>query len=345
MIMNKRGLETQVLVTTMITIISLIVIGVALAKITGVIPESINKETCHSSVLARGIDIKGLEIGKFVSSLKCKTEYKCLTMGGDCPKGYEKINVLNEEEIKNELAGSMYGCWWMLGEGKVQFWDESNMKSFGFGMATSTCSICSIIKFDNKIKSKNYSLDMVSYMANNKIPGKNITYLEYFSNQRGVKLEAGANVPTLDTNEDYAILFSGIRGDDLWAPFWNDVKLVSGAGAGSLFAFGPSKTAGAVKWGVGKLSTKVFTDTGLVMTNALGGTTKILAGSGGVAAGWVAGLTALGVLAVQEGVNIYNRGIVASYCDGNKQGCMQVMMVPWNVEQIAAQCGSIESIP
>jgi len=345
MIINKKGLETQVLITTIIAIVSLIVIGVAIAKITGIIPSTLTQETCHSSVLARGVDIKGLEIGKFVTSLKCKTEYKCLTMGGECPKGYEKIPVVNEEEIKGELANSMHDCWWMLGEGKIQFWDESTMKSFGLGGATSTCSICSIIKFDDKIKSKNYSLDMAKYMSDTKIPGKSITYLEYFSNQRGVKLESGVEVPKIDAKEDYAVLFSGIKGTDFSEIIKNDVTLVAGGTAGSLAILGPSKTAGAIRWTAGKLGTRVLTSGSLEMTNALGGTTRILAGSGGVTAGWVAaGLIALG-LGVQGGVNLYNSGIVASYCDGNKKGCMQVMMVPWNAEQITTQCGNIESIP
>ncbi len=341
--MNKRALETDVLVTTIIVLVSLLILAFAIGKITGIIPETVTKETCHASVLARGFEAKGIPVGKLVSTIKCKTEYKCITMGGVCPKGYEQVSVSNEENIKAELAADMYDCWWQLGEGKVKFWSDSTLKEFGFGKALSTCSICSVVAFDDKILAKNYKLDMASYMASTKVPSKSITYLQYFTNGIENKLPVAMDIPTLSTDKSYAILFTGMGGQELLGPIKNDVYMIAGAGAASLYFGGIGATAKAAQIGLGSLFTKAggleVTTAGGDLITTLGGKTVL------TTAGWIALATAAVVGTTQVATAASNQRIVATYCNGDVNGCAQVAVFPWDPQIISGKCGRIESIP
>tara|TARA_Y100000034_G_scaffold119917_1_gene162192 strand:- start:1520 stop:2023 length:504 start_codon:yes stop_codon:yes gene_type:complete len=95
-------------------------------------------------------------------------------MGGDCSvvrEDMEKIQVNSENELFKEMAELIVDCWWMMGEGKVEYADEGD------------CAICHNIYFDEEIKEKYPDnievLKLYQYMAENDIPNSEISYLYY----------------------------------------------------------------------------------------------------------------------------------------------------------------------
>ena len=87
------------------------------------------------------------------------------------------IKVRSEDELVEEMVNILYDCWWMMGEGKIDY------ISAGIGFDETYCSICSEVYFDNKIQSKyangiKYE-KLYDYMKQTKIPGKDESYLFY----------------------------------------------------------------------------------------------------------------------------------------------------------------------
>jgi hypothetical protein len=136
------------------------------------------KEICRNSVLMRGTSSTSSD----ALPLKCSREYICITKDGKCEGMVkpEKIKVKTEEEIYAVLAEKMADCWWMFGEGKVDYIGKD------FFFKENYCSICSQILFDKSLKeirgleSGRISKDkLYDYLSKTKILDKNITYLEY----------------------------------------------------------------------------------------------------------------------------------------------------------------------
>jgi len=172
---SKKGdLTAKQLVTIIILIISFAVIIAFFLLLN--LKGTIDKESCRNSVLLRG----SLPGGKDVVSLECKTQDICLSMGDDCEvsrKDMVTIKVRSENELVGEMVNILYDCWWMMGEGKVDY------ISAGIGFDENYCSICSKIYFDDKIKQKygdgiKYE-KLYDYMKQTKIPGKDESYLFY----------------------------------------------------------------------------------------------------------------------------------------------------------------------
>lgn len=172
---KKGDLTAKQLITIIILVISfaIIVIFFFLLNLRG----TIDKETCRNSILLRG----SLPAGRDVVSLECKTQDICLSMGDDCEvsrEGMTTIKVRSESELMGEMVNILYDCWWMTGEGKV------NYLSSGIGFEEHYCSICSEVYFDNKIKQRygngiKYE-KIYDYMKQTKVPGKEESYLFYF---------------------------------------------------------------------------------------------------------------------------------------------------------------------
>ena len=214
---NHKAMTQETLIAVIIIVISFIILGYAALRITGIIGPTFSKETCHSSVVLRGSSSIIKNLG-FFPGLKCKTEYKCLSMGGKCPPNYETIPVANEDDIKRELANAMYDCWWQLGEGKINFLG----KTF---LTQQTCLFCSQIAFDDKIK-KNYPLinGFSEYLSTTSIPNTAMSYSTYFF--------SSSTIPDIqiDTSKDYVTNFRVIKQGTLAKNTGNLASIV-GAGA------------------------------------------------------------------------------------------------------------------
>lgn len=297
--MNKRG---QLTVQSMlIGIIVIVLVAAIIFFFIKAFPfiETVDKESCHQSVVLRSQAIAGIQPGKVLAPLNCKTQ--------DI-----KIDSGNEQFINREIANSMYDCWWMLGEGKLDFFGGESFRDVqitwdeGLHTAKANCIICSTIKFDEAAKNKN--LDTVSYIAETKIPSKDITYLEYFT-QPGTKLPTDVSVNKIDTNQDYAIVFMNIKGGS----YWNALKV----------------------WGGGMLAGGI---TGFKI-GSLGGPKGMLLGTaiGAGTGNYIGQLNAI--------KEFGNAKMAASRCDGSYEGCSNLMLIPLNAQSLTTACNNIESIP
>jgi len=148
---------------------------------------TINKETCHESVVLRSsFNIGFLELSKKAVPLKCQTEKICL--GRNCESNFGKATKENlitqvklssdktkaKEEVLDAIANSMYDCHSMLGEGKLDFMPSK-------GWTKNYCLICSRFALDNKTAEKVGDIgygELYKYLGEKKnSDGK--SYLEY----------------------------------------------------------------------------------------------------------------------------------------------------------------------
>lgn len=150
--MNKRAeMTTQQIVMLIILLTSF---AVLLFFIFGLdIPSLSEKEICQSSVQLAGKQ-------SFFGSVDCKTDYICISGGGDCEKftakSVKKINLdgkTEETQIMEFLAEKMADCWWMFGEGKVDYANKKVVDQI-------VCAVCAEIAFDKKIQEK---INFISY--------------------------------------------------------------------------------------------------------------------------------------------------------------------------------------
>jgi len=170
---KKAEITTQKIVFLIILITSFAIILFLLFRLN--LGETSNKEICRNSVVLKS---KG---GVFTGKLDCKVNYMCISGGGKCedinPTVTVKVDLNNKEEIIKAIADEMADCWWMFGEGKLDYlgFTEKGV------LEKTTCAICSIIRFDNKILDKEYKIsyrEFYNYLNSTNNVGS-ISYLTY----------------------------------------------------------------------------------------------------------------------------------------------------------------------
>ncbi len=188
--MRKKGATVQ---TIIISIIILVTSAAIIFFFLKAFPykETIDKEACHQSVILRNNALLKGEFGLEIP-LNCKTQRI-------------KISSTNEESIKREIADAMYDCWWMLGEGKLNFFKRDPYLEY----YKSHCIFCTIIEFDENVQERLPEIKgMNEYLAETNIPTKNITYWQYFTNSEiPIVTKAEEELGAINTNEKYAVVF------------------------------------------------------------------------------------------------------------------------------------------
>ena len=169
---NKNGeLSTQQIVLMIILIASFAVIIFFLVRLG--IGEKSEEQLCHNSVLQKASVFTD-------APLQCYRNYICITKDGSCEELIkpEEVKVKSLDEVYKTLADEMTDCWWMFGEGKVEYIGKDFTKS-------NHCSICSQIYFDDSlealegIENKKISKDeLYEYMTKNEY-SKDRTYAYY----------------------------------------------------------------------------------------------------------------------------------------------------------------------
>jgi len=305
---NKRGVIGEYIVWIIITLVSAGILFLLFPSIQKMFVGGIDRETCHSSVLIRSTAIGGKLLGEIGQiplkefPLKCKTE---------------QINITSSdpEAAKKRVADAMYDCWWMLGEGKEDFFDVSTFKAVsGFKTTESACIICSVISFKGEAE-KIGDIDILPYLQNN-VPGTNYSYSTYFSGEKDTILPSEVRTQQLSSDKKYAVVFSTIKGGDFAERLKTDLKLVTAGALGSIVVTGP-------KFAIGTL----FKYAGKALANP-----------------YVAATAAIAILA-QMGFEGWNQHVAVMYCDGSKQGCNMMSIIEYKVEDIVKKCQNIESIP
>lgn len=199
--MYKKGeLTTQQIVILIILIASFAVILFFLLRLN--LGQQNAQQICHNSVITRGSSIVSAD----AFPLKCQRQYVCLSFDGTCEKMTKPdvIKVKTKDDVYKALADQMAECWWMFGEGKVDYVGKDTTP-------TLYCSICSQIAFDNSVVPMFNSgtlnrTDLYHYMANNKYSSGQ-TYLEYLYKTN--KIDA-SKLGFLDLTKQYYTLM-GIR--------------------------------------------------------------------------------------------------------------------------------------
>jgi len=211
----KRGeITTEQIVLLIVLIASFVVLTGFIVRLD--IGETSEMEVCHNSVITRSSGF----FAKQVIPLNCKTSYICLTRDGSCEKmtSPEVKKVKTKEEVYEALAEEGVNCWWMFGEGKAEYIGDKFTSEL-------YCSICSQIAFDDSLENmfvvnpssvsranagipETYSNSLISredfykYLADTNVPGKDITYLDYFLGLKNAELISNA-LKTNNSNWGY----------------------------------------------------------------------------------------------------------------------------------------------
>ncbi|MBU2053229.1 MAG: hypothetical protein V1788_02165 [Nanoarchaeota archaeon] len=173
---HKAELTTQQIVGLIVLIVSFAIILILIFRLN--LGETTNKEICHNSVMLKA------KSKNLAGELDCRTDYVCISGGGKCmgfnPTATIEVDKDNKTQIMKAIADEMSGCWWMFGEGKVDYggtldkyqqmllWDDDYH-----------CAICSMVKFsdDIKVEKITYS-EFYDYLLKTK-KDKTQTYLTY----------------------------------------------------------------------------------------------------------------------------------------------------------------------
>ena len=150
---NKNGeLTTQQIVFLVILITSFVVILFLFFRLN--LGEVSNKEICHNSVVLKGKSVPGF------GALDCRTNYLCVSGSGKCeginPTQTIKVNSNNKDEVLKAIADEMIDCWWMFGEGKVDY--------AGSSLSGSSCAVCSIVRFDENFQEEITYKDLSDFL-------------------------------------------------------------------------------------------------------------------------------------------------------------------------------------
>lgn len=162
---KKRGeLTTQQIVMLIILIVGFVIILFLLFRLN--LGRTTDKEICHNSVVLKGRT-------KIAGPLNCKTNYLCISSGDKCEgiTPTTTVDVDSKEDIMKAIADEMSDCWWMFGEGEIDYKEVGKYH----------CAICSIVKFDQKIQTEfgeiSYT-EFYNYLKDN-LKDETQTYLIY----------------------------------------------------------------------------------------------------------------------------------------------------------------------
>jgi len=196
---NKFGeLTTQQIVLLVILIVSFIIILIFIFFLK---PGETNDENvCHNSVVMRSNALLPSE----TIPLDCKTKYVCITQDGSCEQmtGPTIEKVTTKDEVYKVLADQMSNCWWMFGEGKLDYVGKDFLPKHLY------CSICSTVAFDDSVK-KIFNAgtidkkDFYNFLFTEKVSGKDITYSEYMS---GIKDSQSLKTALIGGNADFGTI-------------------------------------------------------------------------------------------------------------------------------------------
>lgn len=372
--MNKKAL-----IESRVTKMILFVAGISLLLIfAGKLFLDFNSEqdVCQQSVVLRATMPQVLE--NFVP-LRCKTQKYCVvgSNSGNCKSIYGenvktvKIKVKTTTELERFLTDQLLSCWIMMGKGKLSLFNQAIAQNYGFDTIYPSCVVCSRIGFDfsslSKINLEN--VDVLNFMASYKIKGKDMTYLDYFSDSSGkIGIEEGITLESLAKNmQDYInktltsetekakeiseldAAVNAAKSEQIKINYEasNEVGIVfmqiTAPGHGDTFL----KTVGTI---VG-VEIGGYLKAPTIMNSANKGAWALMKKIGGsVKGGSLLTLTlAIAALDVQQAFVGYNRAVAAGYCgqfstgDQAREGCSAVRLINYNADSISEVCQNIES--
>ena len=138
---KKAALTTKQTVLLILVIISLVVVLYFIFRMN--IGGETKKEVCRNSVLLKGESVFPGQV-----SLDCRPYYVCLSKTNSCGNEIvdEVVKVSNKDDVYKAIADEMVDCWWVFGEGGIEYVDRAVLKTGYY------CSICNTIVFDESVK-------------------------------------------------------------------------------------------------------------------------------------------------------------------------------------------------
>lgn len=176
---KKGSLSTKQIVTMIILIAGFIVVLLFFSQLS--FGEETKTQLCRNSVMQSSTTSSISS-----SSLQCTRKYVCITADGSCDElttADKRVEVESKEEIYEELSEQKATCWWMFGEGEIDYVGDDFTKG-------NYCSICHQTYLDDSLKSIEGVDEVIDkdklydYMANNNY-SETQTYAQYIlgSNQ------------------------------------------------------------------------------------------------------------------------------------------------------------------
>ncbi len=198
---NKAELTTQQIVGLIILIVSFTIILILIFRLN--LGETTDKEICHNSVMMKAKSV--LKSGP----LDCKTTYVCISGGGKCeqfsPTTTIEIDMNQEpEKIKNDtmkaIADEMVDCWWMFGEGEV---DYVGLNVKGAAIGKMNCALCSKIKFSKDLNEVNIESENFKKFLTETKKSKGVSYFYYLYKTNNVD---DFKIEDINLKEEYYVL-------------------------------------------------------------------------------------------------------------------------------------------
>jgi hypothetical protein len=198
---NRKGeMTTEQIVLLIILIASFVVILFFIFQLN--LGKTTDQETCHNSVVERGSGV----LPKNSIPLTCTTQYICISKDGSCEKvtSPQVEKVTTKEDVYTVLANQMADCWWMFGEGKLNYVGDDYLPNL-------YCSICDQISFDNSVNFfPNGEIDkkeFYDYLSKTNASGKDVSYLDYLT---GIKdsnaIAQSITLGKIDTSKQHYIV-------------------------------------------------------------------------------------------------------------------------------------------
>ena len=156
---NKKGDVNWEVIAVILVLAFAIIYFIFLKGFNSEQTKYFDSNACRLSV------IKASHYGQGVYSLKdlsCKTQE--IT-----------VDETDPEAVQQLLAKNLYNCWWMFGQGKVDF-----LKNFG-GEREGICFKCSKLNFINDLDEEVTKKQFEEYLKDNEIV-KGVNYLNLFDN-------------------------------------------------------------------------------------------------------------------------------------------------------------------
>lgn len=347
---KKGAIEVYQIVITVIAIASLAAMLFLWMNFKDVTEQS--DEACKFSVLLRATSFEATQ--NFIP-LKCATKKVCIVedYSNKCKKDfagednvkYVKVPSPTDEkkrkkaiDIINEVnAEAMFQCWEMFGGGKYDLFGNYLKSRALTETKGSYCAICSRIAIDEGVDKRTIEgLNFPEYIKNTKVPGKDITYLQAFTDREfdsypsaDVELQSKSSEQG-STKIEYsgrqiAYVFMQVKSHGYGDALSNLGSDAMFAGTG-VFIIPPLRSAGL---SVISLAKGIFLKVAVVTT--------VVAGA----------VVATNVYSQQQ--------IAAGYCgpfvskndaenEGGKMGCSLIQEVPYSISGINNLCDNIEGM-
>lgn len=190
---NKKGeLTTKQLVVIIILIVSFIIVLFLLFRLN--LGETSSKEICHNSVLLKK------KSGILAGPLDCRTNYLCISKGGACDEisATSTVKVTTKNETMKAIADEMAACWWMFGEGKINYVGEELSGKVA-------CALCSVIDFDEESEGSISYLEFFNYLKTTS-KSSSQTYLQYLYSTNSFDEESPYYQNEFDLSKQYSLV-------------------------------------------------------------------------------------------------------------------------------------------